>query len=163
MTRPELLTALRAGRAELETALAKIPLADWEAERLPGGWSLKDVVGVGTPTYPHLGWWERRVVTMYATLGRGETPGEKIGEGQFDAVNARIYAENRARPLDEVRRDEAQAYADLLALAETAPEADLLDPARFEWLEGRKFAGRIAANTFGHYADHLPDLIALAA
>ncbi len=154
MNRNELLSQMHAGRNALEAALARVDTDQMTAPVLHDGWSVRDVL-------VHLGFWERRTVTRYDALRRGETPGGEVSsDAELDALNARVYNEGQGRPAGEVRTDESAAYQALLRLAETAPEADLFDPQRFPWTQGRPFAYWIEANAHGHYEEHLPELMA---
>jgi len=76
-----------------------------------------------------------------------------------DERNEIVYQQNRERPLQEIRSEEQQAYANLLAAAQTLSDDDLNDPHHFqrmpeEWVPWRIFAG----NSFKHYQDHMPAL-----
>lgn len=155
MDRYELLTRIREGRAELEEVLHRFERHDLTAPFLANGWSIRDIIA-------HIGFWERRMVTLYDILSAGSVPQDSIGEETLDQLNARVYEENQLLPVGIVQMNEAEAYRALLAIAETAPEADLFDPQRFPWTEGEPFYHWIAVNTYEHYADHLPDLRAAA-
>ena len=149
MNKMELLAKMRSGRAQLEANLA--PLSDEQlmAPVLHGNWSVKDLIA-------HFGFWERRVVTLYDQLSRGEEPA--ANDPALDELNAQAYAANRDKTLQEVRRTEYEAYEQLLALTESASEDDLFDPQRLAWTEGRPFFEWIEDNSYGHYDEHLADL-----
>ncbi len=154
MDRNELLSQMHAGRHALEATLARVDAGQMDAPVLHDGWSVKDLLA-------HLAFWERRAVRLYETLARGEKPTGEVGsDAELDALNARVYSTGHERPADEVRTDEAAAYLALLQVAETAPEADLFDPQRFPWTEGRPLAAWIEGNAHGHYEEHLPELVA---
>ncbi len=155
MDRSELLTRIREDRTELEDVLQRFERQNLTAPLLPNGWSIRDIIA-------HIGFWERRMVTLYDTLSSGSVPQDPIGEESLDRLNARVYQENHLLPIGIVQMNEAEAYGALLTIAETAPEADLFDPERFAWTEGDPFYRFIAVNTYEHYADHLPDLRAAA-
>lgn len=152
MDRTELLSHMRDGRAELENALKPFNKHDLAEPLLPNGWSIKDMIA-------HFGFWERRMVTLYDILSRGEKPEDLISDETLDELNARVYEDNQLLPLGIVQVNELEAYEALLAIAETAPEEDLFDPQRFAWTEGEPFYNWIAVNTYDHYADHTPDLL----
>jgi hypothetical protein len=151
MTRAELLEQIRSRRAQLETVLVQFSPEHMLTPALPGHWSVKDVLA-------HLGWWAQRIVNTYHTLRQGNIPDPHLEALGIDELNAQVFAEHEGRPLAEVRREERQAYQALLALAESAPEADLFDPNRFAWTEGQPFVEWVKGNTYEHYAEHLPDL-----
>ena len=154
MNKADLLTQIRASRQQLEATLAQISDEQMVAADMPGGWSAKDALA-------HIAWWEKYAVNTYHTLRRGDTPASVIEEQTVDELNARVFAENRARNLADVRREESEVYQDLLALVENAPEEDLFNPQQFAWTEGQPFVDWIKNNTYGHYEEHLDDLRAL--
>ena len=148
MSQAELLSNIRSGRAQLESALASFSNDQLLAPNLHGGWSIKDLIA-------HFGFWEGRIVTLYGQLMRGEEPSDD--EPELDELNAQAYAQRQAQALDEVRREEREAYTQLLAIAVNASEDDLFNPRRFAWTQGRPFAEWIENNTYGHYAEHQAD------
>ena len=150
MNRAELLERMRTGRAQLDSALAALTDDQMTATSLPNQWSVKDVLA-------HLGWWERRVVDIYQSLLQSDKLDAEAEDLPIDEQNARVFAANHQRPLAEVRREEEEAYRDILAVAETAPEADLFDSQRFAEAEGRAFYEWIRSNTYEHYEEHLRD------
>ena len=148
MNKAELLANIRSGREQLEAALAHWSDEQMLAPILHGDWSIKDLLA-------HFGFWERRIVTLYGQLMRGEEPA--ADEPPLDELNAQAYAQHQAQTLDEVRREERAAYTELLAIAVNALEDDLFNPQRFAWTEGRPFASEIENNTYGHYEQHQAD------
>jgi hypothetical protein len=151
MDRQVLLANMRAGRERLAAALAQMDEARMVEPVLYGLWSVKDMLA-------HLGFWEQHIVAAYRVLQRGDIPDPAPDETSLHAVNARVFAEHRGRPLADVQREEGQAYQALLSLAETAPVDDLFDPHRFPWTQGHPLAELIANNTYEHYDEHLQDL-----
>ena len=151
MDRQTLLTDMRAGHERLAAALAHVDEA-WMVEPvLYGLWSVKDLLA-------HLGFWEQHIVAAYRTLQRGDVPDPGPDEASLHAINARVLAEHRGRPLADVQREEGEAYQALLSLAESVPEDDLFDPHRFAWTRGRPLPELIANNSYEHYDEHLQDL-----
>jgi hypothetical protein len=63
-------------------------------------------------------------------------------------INKWIYEENRDRPLTDVLNESRQQYRYMQELVKTLPEADLNDPQRFDWMDGRPLADLI---DFGHF------------
>jgi hypothetical protein len=146
MDRATLLDSVTTQRTTFEATLAAITGEAWN-EPVNDAWTRKDVLA-------HIEAWERRAVDLHRLLAAGESPDE-IGPGETtDEFNARTFLENRDRPLDDVRRGEAEAYAALLALAGSMLEADLFDATRFPWLQGDAFSGVVTTNSIEHWADH---------
>ena len=153
MDKAELLEQMRAGRQRLEAALAQVDDDRWLTSELPGRWSFKDLLA-------HLGWWEQWIANVYATLLRGAAPySYHLDQKAVDDLNAQALAKYHDLPLAEVRRQEEDAYQKLLSAAENAPEADLFDPHRFAWMEGQLLAEWIINNSYGHYDEHLTDVL----
>lgn len=99
-------------------------------------WSVKDHLA-------HLTWWEQRVIRV---LARGEPDpldGMPVDIHNTNAINAYVYAQNRDRPLAEVRIAFDASYQEMLRLIETAP--DDLPTERWGWIDG---------NAAGHYEEH---------
>jgi hypothetical protein len=153
MRRQELLADIRAGRERFDAALARVAPGRMLEPAFHAGWSVKDMLA-------HVGWWEQRCVDVYHTLLRNETPDPAWETQPDDEVNIMVYRDNLSRSLAEVRRNERNAYLALVSIVETAPEADLFDPQRFAWLEGRTLAEWIAGSSAEHYDEHLPTLLA---
>src|SRR5258708_39935318 len=134
MDKTTFMNTLQETRAQWEELLAQV-----EEERMlqpgaTGKWSVKDVIA--------------HVVA-----------GSELWNLSDDERNEIEYQQNRERPLQEIRSEEQQAYADLLAAAQTLSDDDLNDPHRFqqmpqEWVPWQLFAG----NSFKHYQDHMPAL-----
>src|SRR5216684_3991041 len=134
MDKTTFMNTLQETRAQWEELLAQV-----EEERMlqpgaTGKWSVKDVIA-------HV------------------MSGSELWNLSDDERNEIEYQQNRERPLQEIRSEEQQAYADLLAAAQTLSDDDLNDPHRFqqmpqEWVPWRLFAG----NSFKHYQDHMPAL-----
>lgn len=150
MDRSDVLIEMADGRAALKLTLAGLSERDME-ERVNGDWTRRDVLA-------HLEAWERRAAAMYDSLRVGRDPDYVEEGGLGDALNDRIFEENRSRSLADVRRGETEAYEALVRAVETAPEADLFDPDRFAWTHGRPFAEWILGNSSGHYDDHADQL-----
>ena len=154
MNRAELLANIDSGRAELDAALAAIDRATLTEPLLPNGLSVKDIIG-------HIGFWERRIATLYDILMRGEEPVDSVSNETVDALNVRIFEANQTVPLGITEVNEQEAYQALRRVAESASDPDLFDPHRFPWTQGMPFYQFIIENTYGHYADHLSDLRAV--
>ncbi|HTP10196.1 MAG TPA: ClbS/DfsB family four-helix bundle protein [Anaerolineae bacterium] len=148
MNKTELLANIRSGRKQLEAALARLSEEQLLAPRLHGGWSIKDLIA-------HFGFWEGRIATLYGQLLRDEEPA--ADEPPLDELNAQAFERSRAKSLDEVRREERDAYTQLLNIAVNASEDALFNPQHFAWTQGKPFAEWIENNTYGHYEEHAED------
>jgi hypothetical protein len=142
-----LLTALRAGRDRLETALAQLD-DDAMAERIDDEWTRKDVLA-------HLEAWERRVVDLLERLRAGTDPGERV---ETDELNARYFAADRDRTLADVRAGEAAAYERMVAAIKGASDEELFDGGHFAWTNGEPLAAWFRGDGDEHYDEHLEQL-----
>lgn len=150
MDKEELLAHIRDRREQLEIILAGIK-DRFEEPGLPGGWTVKDLLA-------HLCFWEQSVFEAYSLLRLGETPARLDHGLPIDDLNAVIRDESRKLPLDEVIRQENEAYHNLLGLVEQAPADELFDPGRFAWTKGESMATVVTWNTWEHYDEHLANL-----
>lgn len=153
MSRQDLLANIRTGRERFDAALVQVAPERMLEPAFHDGWSVKDMLG-------HIGWWEQRCVDVYHMLLRNETPEPAWETLPDDEVNTMVYRDNLPRSLDEVRQNERNAYLALVSIIETAPEADLFDPQRFVWTEGRTLAEWMIGSSSEHYDEHLPALLA---
>ena len=144
MTRAELLNNLQEENKLWEALLTQIGEARMDQPGVTELWSAKDVVA-------HLTGWRRRTVARLQAARRGEAepvlpwPAHLLTD---DEVNAWLYETNRSRPLRDVLGDSRQVFQQLVAALEAFPEAELLDPRRFPWMEGEALS---AAAFFAHF------------
>jgi hypothetical protein len=146
----ELTEKILSGRKQLESVLSHV-----DNERMPliilhGEWSVKDLLA-------HLGFWEENVVSLFQTLRAGKTPDPMP---ELNALNAQVLSESRKLYVEEIRRQEIKAYQKVLSMLREASHAELFDGRHFAWTEGRPFCEFIADNTYGHYEEHLPEVLA---
>jgi hypothetical protein len=143
-----LLQKISQSHRSLREAIGALPAGRWD-EKLPAGWTLKEMVG-------HLAHWESTVPAFVDSLRTG-TPQEVAllvaddGGGDVDAQNARAAAEARGLSRDEVLRRWDDAHAEMLEVARTLSDVELEDVSFIQKFEGE---------TFGHYPNHYADLAA---
>ncbi len=147
MNRTTLLTAIADGRARLDAALAGLT-DDAMLDRIDDDWTRKDVVA-------HLEAWERRVVDLLDRLRAGSEPDERI---ETDELNARFFAADRDRSLEDVRAGERGAYHAVLAALDRATDEELFEGGHFAWTNGDQLAEWFRGNTDEHYDEHLEQL-----
>src|SRR6266542_5776920 len=153
MNRAELALNVRTGRDRLEAALAQIDDRRMSEVGLYETWSVKDLLA-------HLGWWELRATHVINSLLNGGLPESTIDASSVDQVNANVYQEHHQQALDEVRRYEHDAYLNLLVLVEKMTEDELFNAQRYPWTKGQPLVDWVVANTYGHYDEHMPALLA---
>ncbi len=149
MDKTTFMKMLQETRGQWEELLAQIDEEHMLQPGATGKWSVKDVIA-------HVMDGERELVQIMHTH---VVTGSELWNLSDDERNEIVYQQNRERPLQEIMSEEQQAYANLLAAAQTLSDDDLNDPHHFqrmpeEWVPWRIFAG----NSFKHYQDHMPAL-----
>ena len=149
ISKDELLGKISQSHRSMRDAIGALPAERWD-EKLPAGWTLKEMVG-------HLAYWESTIPAFVESLRTG-TPEEVAalvaddGGGDADEQNARAAAEVRALSRDEVLRRWDDAHSEMLEVARSLTDAELADDAFIKKFEG---------DTYGHYPNHYADLSAV--
>jgi len=153
-SKAQLLDGLRDEEAGWEALLQDIGEDHMTQPGVAGEWSIKDIVA-------HLTGWRRRTVARFQAALRHEPPPPPLWPSHLqtdDEINAWIYAASRDLPLADVLRDSREVFEQLVETLGAFPAADLLDPARFPWLESGDLPLTGAA-LFGHFhEEHEPDM-----
>ena len=149
MDKAMFISTLKKAREEWETLLAQVDEEQMLQPGAAGKWSVKDVIA-------HVTWGEREIAPVMRTH---VLAGSELWNLSDDERNEIVYQQNRDRSLHEIMNEEWQAYADLLAAAQTLSDEDLNDSHRYkqmpeEWVPWQLYAG----NTFKHYQDHMPSI-----
>jgi hypothetical protein len=151
-SKAQLLNDLKNEQAQWEAFLADIGEAHMTQPGVAGEWSVKDIIA-------HLTGWRRRTVARFQAALRHEPSPPPPWPPQLqtdDEINAWIYESNRDRSLSEVLQDSRAVFQQLVDTLSAFPEAELLDPSRFGWLEGDPPTG---AAFFAHFhEEHEPDM-----
>lgn len=153
MTKTELLANIEVAWDELQTAIDG--LTEEQMTRLPvsGDWTVKDILA-------HLAVWLSRLVTDLFKIERGFAPNADSTPAQVDALNARFYEEQRDRPLERILDDLYGVHEALLSRLESLPDAVLSDPKKYRWMKGRPLSALVAEDSFEHYREHTPEILA---
>ena len=156
----QILTTLREEFSRWEELLASMSEEQITAPHLPSNLSIKDVIA-------HLRAWQQRSIARLeaAVLNREPEfprwPAELDPDSEDDPVqiNAWIYETYREQPWSSVHRDWREGFLRFLELGEGILEKDLLDAARYPWLEGHPLAFILLAS-YDHHQEHLEKLLA---
>jgi hypothetical protein len=147
LTKSDLLSGLHTEYGRWEALLAQIGKENMNTPGAAGPWSIKDIVG-------HITGWRKRTLARLQAAQRGElgepTPPWPAHLQEDDEINAWLYEESRGRTVAQVLDESRQVYERLLAAIEAFPEAELMDPRRFAWMEGQQLT---AAGLFAHFRD----------
>jgi len=124
------------------------------APRLPGGWSVKDVLA-------HLAWWDQWLLYTFALSARplpacrppplfDEIP----TDGQWaDRMNARVYEFNRTRELSEIQAEFEAARQGVLQLVQSLSDADIFAADGLSAVLGQP-AAPLLLGIYEHYEEH---------
>ncbi len=152
LSKAQLLNDLKDEQARWEAFLSEIGEAHMTQPGVAGDWSIKDIVA-------HLTGWRRRTVARFQAALRHEPTPPPPWPSHLqtdDEINAWIYAANKDRPLSDVLEESRVVFQHLFDTLSAFPEAELLDPKRFDWLEGEPLSGAVF---FGHFhEEHEPDM-----
>jgi hypothetical protein len=145
MTVNELIERVRDARADWDALIEGIDEARMTEPGVTGDWSLKDMIA-------HISWFEKE---MIGVVRERALVGSELWLLPPHERNAAIHAENRDRPLAEVRADAKRTFAELMEVLPTLADEDLTDATRFadmppDWVPGEI----IAQNTWEHYEAH---------
>jgi hypothetical protein len=124
----------------------------------PSEWTIKDEI-------VHLwAWQQRSIARMEAALSGGEPefpnwPVEADPESAEEPVqiNAWIYQAYRERPWEAVYGDWHNGFLRFLKAAAEVSEMELLDSARYPWMNGYPLATVLLA-TYDHHQEHYEKL-----
>jgi uncharacterized damage-inducible protein DinB len=124
------------------------------APRLPGGWSVKDVLA-------HLAWWDQWLLYTFALSARpmpDRRPPPLFDEiptdGQWaDRMNARVYEFNRTRELSEIQAAFEAARQGVLQLVQSLSDADVFDADGLSAVLGQS-AAPLLLGIYEHYEEH---------
>lgn len=122
------------------------------------GWTVKDHLA-------HLAAWERGLACLLQRRPRHEGMGVEESvylHAGLDDLNEAIRRVTVDTPIDEVIADLRETHARVRAMIAEMPDADL--QRTYSWFlpdepgedDGRPIISRIAANTDGHFDEHLP-------
>ena len=110
-------------------------------------WSVKDMIA-------HISWWEAAMCDLVARA----IAGERIAfDGTVDDANMTAFEESRDASLEAVLEAFAAGMARVEALMKSLSDEQINDVAVCQ-IFGKPLRHFIAANTYGHYADHVDDL-----
>lgn len=151
MTKVELITQIEDERAELEALLETLSPEQMQQPGVMGQWSVKDILA-------HLAVWAARTITLMFAIERKAKPtypqpGRDVDD-VWASVNAKDYAEQKERSLDEVLIDFRGTHTQLLKRITNWKDDTLLFDTRKFNLRGQSLADIILSNSVEHDAEH---------
>jgi hypothetical protein len=151
MDKATLIRRIHEERERLLQALEGLSPEEMTHVPVVGEWTVKDILA-------HLAVWQGRLITALFQLEQGRRPKDlELSPAEVDALNARIYREQKDRPLERVLADFHGTFQQLLRRLERFSDADLTQPGRFPGLAGPLWE-LIASETYEHDAEHRVDI-----
>ena len=149
-TKQQILQRVAYERAAWQTIVDTVGEERMNVPGAMGDWTFKDTVA-------HLTTWWRREVARLAAAQRGERPPDHPSQADVAVINRWIYLTNRDRPAGDVLRDADATWQELTALLQATTEQDLLEPGRFDWLDGHALGPGIVDDFVKHlHEEHEP-------
>jgi hypothetical protein len=150
----DLCTRIEASFERFLQAIAPLQEDALLEPRLPGGWSIKDVLA-------HLAWWDQ---WLLYTIPLSDQPGaarrppplfDQIpADGQWaDRMNTQVYEFNRTRALPEIQAEFEAARGAVLQLVQSVSDADVFDADGLSARIGQPVAP-LLLGIYEHYEEH---------
>ena len=149
-----LLAELDTEWANIERICAGLNAADMVKPGAEGEWSVKDILA-------HLAAWDKYLLDRLSYIMTGKPPLYPVMTTWDDVhrFNARVYAENKDRPLTSVVIEFRNLYRDVMTVLETMDESLLDQPYDYDFPDDKlTLLQLIRANTCNHYRQHCPGL-----
>ncbi|MFN2189814.1 MAG: DinB family protein [Candidatus Promineifilaceae bacterium] len=148
----ELFEQMESSRLQLLELLELLPDDAYTMPGAMGDWTVADVLA-------HLVVWESELITCLMKLDEGKKPKRMLAAiADVDGYNESRYRENKDRDIARIFDDLQSVRVQLEEWLPRFSTKDLTDENRYEWSEGIALWQIVEANTFGHEAEHLPEL-----
>ncbi len=147
LTKSQLLDASQKEFQKLDTYLASLTPEQMSAQLTPGAWTIKDVLA-------HLYEWQQMFFRWYEAGLRSETPAVPAPGykwSQLPALNQAIYEKFRDLPPEEVLGMFRASHQKTVQFMEETPEADLVTPARYAWMNQNTLMSYLNSITAAHF------------
>ena len=152
-SKEELIEAMISARDRFDSLVNQIPHSKMTLSGASGEWSVKDVVA-------HITSYDR---WMGLTLAlRGQKPLDFwIEDIPLDEFNRRQFEENRNLPLDQVLQQSRDVWSEILAATHAQSETYLFTEQSIQGVPDTfKPCEVLKSESYGHYLDHVPALLA---
>jgi hypothetical protein len=151
-SKSELIQAMLAARAKLDSLLGRIPRSTMALPGASHEWSVKDIVA-------HINSYDRWLALGLA-LRRQKPPDSWIEDIPLDQFNHRLFLENRELPLDAVLQQSHDLWDRILQETQATPEADLFSEQSVQGVPNKfRPCDILKSESYGHYLDHVPALM----
>jgi hypothetical protein len=150
-TQAEVLANIQSGRAEWDAVLDRLEKADL-LQPIMGDWSARDIIA-------HITWGENEMLNLLQT--RSMLTASPLWRLPLQERNRQMVEANRHQTPAEALAGSRSTYRQLWAELQKLDEADFTDPARFAGMPAEwQLWQLLHDNTWDHYAEHLPPLLA---
>ncbi len=146
----ELLAELDGEWAHIERICAGLSHAEMATSKGEGEWSVKDILC-------HLSAWEKYLLDRLGYVMTGQQPLYPVMTSWDDVhhFNARVYAENKDRPLTSAVIEFRNLYQGVRTVLEALDENQLTQPYSYDFPDDKiTLLQLIRANTFEHFREH---------
>ena len=151
MNKITLTKKIKKGHADIEELLSQLSDEQLLQAGTIGSWSVKD-------TLAHIVIHEQRMLKWMRTRLAGVNPVEyqplAMPEAELNALNERIYQENRAWQWQDVYQFWQMTHEQTLAFVKSVGEEELANPEVYCLKDGEALWEAVAANTYEHCAEH---------
>lgn len=152
-SKAELIETMVSARGRFDALLGQIPYSKMTLSGASGEWSVKDVVA-------HITSYDRWLGLTLALRGQ-KPPDFWIEDIPLDEFNRRLFAENRDLPLDQVLQQSGDVWSEILEGTRALPETYLFTE---QSVQGVPYTFKpcdiLKSESYGHYLDHVPALLA---
>ena len=147
-TKAQLLDSIRHEHGAFLSVAAAIPQDCYVQPGVWGDeWSIKDL-------YAHLTEWEQMFLSWYREGLAGNNPPRPAPGykwNQTPALNRAIWQKHQHTPWRQVSRRFEASYEEILGLASSLTQAELLEPGHFPWTGRLPLASYLGPNSSSHY------------
>jgi hypothetical protein len=160
VTTSELVSRMQNGWDDFQAYLKTLTPEQMTGPRDAAGWTVKDHV-------IHLATWEDGVYALLEKQPRHEQMGldQALWDShEIDAINADIQQRNKDKSLDDVLKTFESVHQRLVEKIQSLSNKDLLRPYRYYQADStveKPVFGWIVGNTYEHYAEHKPWIVAI--
>jgi hypothetical protein len=150
----ELLAEIEREWAHVERMCASLSDEEMVTPAAEGQWSVKD-------TLCHISAWEKYLLDRlsYALTGQPPHYPAMFNWDDVHRFNARVYAENKDRPLNSAIIEFRSLYRGVMTVLESMDDGQLGQPYSYDFPEDKlNLVQLIRANTFEHYREHCQEI-----
>ncbi len=132
----KLIELIEQASEEEQALFARLSEDERSVRGEPDRWSAKDTIA-------HLAAWKTRLAENLGAATRGKTP---VRDEDYEAVNAKVFEENRDRSWSEILVEAAKASRQLVEHVEKTSEAELRGTETLPW-QGERPLWRVIVGT----------------